>query len=82
MNLHESDIGLFWVFVETGYQDFNTTNNVRVSDYRVDVKLTPPPDLQIDSIIVQDVTFSGMYLYIGYFTRFHMFKTKFYTFNM
>lgn len=54
-------MGLFWVFVETGYQDYNTTNNVRASDHRVDVKLTPPPDLQIDSIIVQDVTFSGMY---------------------
>ncbi|VDI13273.1 Hypothetical predicted protein, partial [Mytilus galloprovincialis] len=71
VNLHESDIGLFWVFVETGYQDSNTTNNVRVSDHRVDVKLTPPPDLQIDSIIVQDVTFSGSSLPVIYNVRNH-----------
>ncbi|XP_052094770.1 uncharacterized protein LOC127730411 isoform X2 [Mytilus californianus] len=69
VNLHEGDMGLFWVFVETRYQDYNTTNNVR--DHRIDVKLTPPPDLQIDSIIIQDVTFSGSSLPVIYNVRNH-----------
>ncbi|CAC5402582.1 unnamed protein product [Mytilus coruscus] len=71
VTLQKNDIGLLRVFVETGYYDYNTTNNVLASDHRVDVKLTPPPDLQVDSIIIPDATYSGNTLDAIYTVRNH-----------
>ncbi|XP_076095373.1 uncharacterized protein LOC143066264 [Mytilus galloprovincialis] len=71
VTLQKSDIGLLRVFVVTGYYDYNRTNNDRASDHRVDVKLTPPPDLQVDSIIIPDTTYSGTSLDVIFTVRNH-----------
>ncbi|CAG2191761.1 unnamed protein product [Mytilus edulis] len=71
VTLQNSNVGLLWIFVETGYHDYNKTNNERASDHRVDVKLTPPPDLQVDSIIIPGGTYSGTPLDVIYTVRNH-----------
>ncbi|KAJ8025089.1 Teneurin-3 [Holothuria leucospilota] len=62
--LPEDFIGTFHVFVETdvfsSVEDFDRSNNVGIADSTVEVRLTPPPDLQVTSVVAPASTFSGL----------------------
>ncbi|MBA2747004.1 MAG: hypothetical protein H0U44_12325, partial [Flavisolibacter sp.] len=55
--------GAFYVFVVTNQYDqlieLNKTNNTLISSTTTTIKLTPPPDLKVTSIIPPNVAFSG-----------------------
>ncbi len=64
VQLGQDRIGQYYVFVKTdvyGYvDDYDRDNNIGRSDGPLDVRLTPPPDLVVSSIITPDNSFSGM----------------------
>ena len=59
-------IGPAYVHVITDYynnlKEINRTNNHGVSLQPLLIKLTPPPDLQVDQVVVPERTFSGKYI--------------------
>lgn len=61
--LPEDLFGTFYVFVETDslnrVDDIDRSNNMVRSDDTIEVRLTPPPDLQVTSVIVPSTSFSG-----------------------
>ena len=63
VNLQPSDIGNFYVFVVADIfqriADFSTANNRLVADQPVQVKLTPPPNLQVNSVNIVGFISSG-----------------------
>ena len=63
MELKDKDIGQLYVFVQTDIyrqiSDIDTSNNLRKSDDIIDAKLTPPPDLRVDTVIVPSSSYSG-----------------------
>ena len=63
VNLQPSDIGSFYVFVVVdrfqSIADFSTSNNRLLADQPVQVKLTPPPNLQVKSANIVGFIWSG-----------------------
>ncbi|XP_071964990.1 uncharacterized protein [Antedon mediterranea] len=71
--LADDDLGTFYVFVyadEYRYisDDIDTSNNIGRSETPVDVKLTPPPDLQVKEVFVPESTrtASGKDIEVGF----------------
>ena len=58
--------GIAYVHVITDYynslKEINRTNNHGVNLQPLLIKLTPPPDLQVDQVVVPQRTFSGKYI--------------------
>lgn len=63
--LPENLVGTFYVFVKTDdeyrLEDIDRTNNFVRSDGKVEVRLTPPPDLRVTSVTIPSTSFSGEY---------------------
>ena len=64
--LDERTTGNAYIFIHTNAlkstKEYNTTNNLVISEATIDVRLTPPPDLQILSLVVLgNKFFSGSY---------------------
>jgi len=63
VNLRSSDVGNFYVFVVIDeYRrivDFSTANNRLLATQPVNVKLTPPPNLQVTSASIVGFILSG-----------------------
>ena len=53
------------MFVQTDYyrrtSDIDTTNNIQKAGDIVYAKLTPPPDLRVDSVAVPSSSYSGWF---------------------
>ena len=65
--LDERTTGNAYIFIHTNAlkstKEYNTTNNLVISEATIDVRLTPPPDLQVLSLVVLgNRFFSGKYL--------------------
>jgi len=62
--LQNSDIGRIYVFVETDVHrymdDFDRNNNRLQSTETLNILLTPPPDLRVDSVVIPSSSFSGI----------------------
>ncbi|PIK41260.1 hypothetical protein BSL78_21899 [Apostichopus japonicus] len=62
--LPEDLVGTYFVFVETdvsrAVEDIDRSNNLIRSDGTVEIRLTPPPDLQVSDVIVPSSSFSGL----------------------
>lgn len=67
--LPEDLVGTYFVFVETdvrrAVEDIDRSNNLIRSDGTVEIRLTPPPDLQVSDVIVPSSSFSGKFLHIS-----------------
>lgn len=63
IRLKEDQIGMYYAYVLTDgskyVTDYDRNNNMGRSDVPVNVRLTPPPDLMVSTIIVPETTFSG-----------------------
>ena len=58
--LSDSHIGKYYFFIQTSiYNDFDFSNNVLGSSNAVEIKLTPPANLIVSSIIIPSSSFSG-----------------------
>ena len=65
VKLKDNDIGQLYVFIQTDYyrrtSDIDSSNNVLKANDLIDAKLTPPPDLRVDSVAVPSSSYSGKY---------------------
>ena len=63
IQLKEDMIGLYYVYVKTDVyndvDDYDRSNNLRRSTGPVEIRLTPPPDLVVTSVVVPATSFSG-----------------------
>ena len=68
LQVPDSMIGNYFVFVETDIyrhtSDIDRSNNKGRSTTIVQIKLTPPPDLQVKSVVVPLTTFSGEFVMV------------------
>ena len=63
VTLKENDIGQLYVFVQTDLyrytSDIDSSNNMLKASDVVEAKLTPPPDLRVDTIAMPSSSYSG-----------------------